>query len=700
MPDAPSARIARLRADIARHDELYYRNARPEIGDYEYDLLKRELAALEKEHPDLAGAPDKVGDDRAEGFAKAHHRAPMLSLDNAYDEAEFRAFCARLAGLLPSEPPQFVVEPKIDGLAVSLTYERGRLVRAVTRGDGAEGDDITRNLTLITGLPARIPEADAPELVELRGEIYMTNAEFARINAARAEAGQPLYANPRNLAAGTVKLLDPREAEGRTLHIALYGLGACDEDFFEKLSDFRAWLVRHKMPVPPFFEQPEGADAAWLAVSGLERLRHGLPFPTDGAVVKLDRIAAHADAGTTSKFPHWAIACKFPPEQVETRLRAITFQVGRTGTVTPVAELEPVLLSGSTVARATLHNEDEIRRKDIREGDTVLIEKAGEIIPRVVRVVAEKRPTETAPFDFAARLNELGLEAARAEGQAFWKLTAESEDQRIRRVTHFASKACLDIENLGPAVVTQLVTGKLIHSPADLWSLSREQLLSLEGFAEKSADNLLTALEAAKTRELWRLVHAVGIPNVGQRTAKDLSAHFRSLAALADAGMDAYLRAKIGKKGEALKATETIIAGVGETVARSLITWCSDPAHRELLEKLTAAGLTVVETTPEKPADAGALSGKTFVLTGTLPTLSRDEARERIEAAGGKVSGSVSTKTAFVVAGEEAGSKLDKARELGVAVLDEAGLIALLGGSAPMSQPPAAPKPPEQPELF
>lgn len=704
MPDAASERIARLRAEIARHDELYYRNARPEIGDHDYDLLKRELAALEKKHPELAGPPDKVGDDRAEGFAKARHRAPMLSLDNAYDEAEFRAFVSRLAGLLPGEPLKFVVEPKIDGLAVSLTYERGKLVRAVTRGNGEEGDDITRNLALIRDLPARIPETDAPELVELRGEIYMTNAEFARINAARAEAGNPLYANPRNLAAGTVKLLDPREAEGRELHIALYGLGACDDGFFERLSGFRAWLERHRMPVPPFFKQPEGADAARAAVSELELLRHGLPFPTDGAVVKLDRIAAHAEAGTTSKFPHWAVAYKFPPEQVETRLRAITFQVGRTGNITPCAELEPVLLAGTTVRRATLHNEDEIARKDIREGDTVVIEKAGEIIPRVVRVVPEKRPAETAPFDFPARLKELGLEAVRADDRAFWRLTAESEEQRIRRITHFASKACLDIENLGPAVVAQLVTGKLIQSPADLWNLTREQLLSLEGFAEKSADNLLAALEAAKRRELWRLVHAVGIPNVGQRTAKDLAAHFRSISALAGAGMDAYLRTKIGKKGEALKATGTIIAGVGETVARSIVTWCSDPAHRELLEKLAAAGLTVEETAPALPEHAGALAGKTFVLTGTLPTLSRDEARERIEAAGGKVSGSVSAKTAFVVAGEEAGGKLDKARELGVAVLDEAGLLALLAGEPPQAlRPSTAPdttKAPEQPELF
>ncbi len=700
---APTAeRVARLRAEIARHDELYYRRATPEIDDYAYDMLRRELATLEAAHPELAGPGDRVGDDRAEGFAKARHGAPMLSLDNAYDEAEFRAFATRLAGLLPDEPQRFVIEPKIDGLAVSLTYEHGALTRAVTRGDGVEGDDITRNLTLLRGLPGRLAGGPAPALVELRGEIYMTNAEFARINAEREAAGRPLYANPRNLAAGTVKLLDPREAAGRTLDIALYGLGACDAGFFRTLSDFRAWLVAQGLPVPVFFRPADGADAAWAAVSALETLRHGLPFPTDGAVVKLDRIAAHTAAGTTSKFPHWAIACKFPPEQVETLLLGIGFQVGRTGVVTPVADLQPVLVSGSTVARATLHNEDEIARKDIREGDTVVIEKAGEIIPRVVRVNLAKRPPGAAPFAFAARLAELGLDAVREPGQAFWKLVSDTPEQRVRRLTHFAAKASLDIANLGPAVTEQLVRAGYAVTPADLFTLDRGRLLTLEGFAEKSADNLLAALEDAKRRDLWRLIHALGIPNVGQRTAKDLAAHFRSLAALAGAGPDAYLRRKTGKKGAELKAVDTVIPGVGETVARSLVTWFSDPAHREWITRLEAAGLRTEETAPAAATSASGVAGKTFVLTGTLPTLSRDDAQARIEAAGGKVSGSVSAKTAYVVAGEEAGSKLTKARELGVPVLDEAGLLALLAGDAPAAPgtAPDAARPPAQPELF
>ena len=698
MSENTAERIARLRTDLARHDELYYRQATPEITDFEYDMLKRELTALESNLPSDAGRIDTIGDDRADGFTKVRHGAPMLSLDNAYDESEFRAFVTRLAGLLPTESPDFVVEPKIDGLAVSLTYEHGKLLRAVTRGDGTEGDDITRNLVLIRNLPRELARDSAPARVELRGEIYMTNAEFARINSAREASGLALYANPRNLAAGTVKLLDPREAEGRTLDIALYGLGACDPGYFSKLSEFRDWLLRHSLPVPVFFKKTSGADATWAAVSELEKRRHDFAFPTDGAVVKLDRIAAHADAGATGKFPHWAIACKFPPEQVETRLIGISFQIGRTGVVTPVAELEPVAVAGTTVSRATLHNEDEITRKDIREGDTVVIEKAGEIIPRIVRVNPVKRPPEALPFAFATRLTELGLDAVREPGQAFWKLRSDTPEQRVRRLTHFAAKVSLDIENLGPSVAAQLVDAGLVETPADLFALTPERLLTLEGFAEKSAANLVSAIADAKRRDLWRLIHAIGIPNVGQRTAKDLAGHFRSLSNLSTAGMDAYLRIKVGKKGGVTK--ESVIPGVGETVAGSIVTWCSDPAHRELVRKLIHAGLRTEEASPA--SGSGSVSGKTFVLTGTFPTLSREEATARIEAAGGKVSGSVSAKTSFVAAGADAGSKLTKARELGIPVLDEAALIAMLNGDMPAPRPAEsdAASRPGQLELF
>ncbi|MDR2862868.1 MAG: NAD-dependent DNA ligase LigA [Puniceicoccales bacterium] len=684
IPDSQSsvtvARITALRAELARHDVLYYLQANPEITDFQYDQLRRELNTL------LGGLPGAVaaggetpGDDRAEGFAKVQHRAPMLSLDNVYHPGEFAAFITRLQKLLPpGEPLDFVVEPKIDGLAVSLTYEHGRLTRAVTRGNGAVGDDITRNVGTIASLPSAL-EGDAPERIEIRGEIYMTNAEFLRINAEREAAGLPLYANPRNLAAGTVKLLNPAETAVRKLEIVLYGFGFCEPaDAFASLSAFHAALVRWKLPAVEFFKKASGADAARDAIEQLDRLRRDFTYPTDGAVVKLDSLPAQALAGATSKFPHWAIAYKFAPEQAGTRLRAITLQVGRTGAITPVAELEPVELAGTTVSRATLHNADEIARKDIREGDFVVVEKAGEIIPQVVRVVAEKRDAGIAPFDFAARLTELGLDAVRPEGEVVWRLKTPTREQQIRRLAHFASKQCLDIENFGQAVAGALVEAGLANRPCDLYGVSKNQLLGLDKFADKSADNLLSALEASKRRELWRLIHALGIPNVGMQTAKDLARHFKVLDALAAAGYGDFRRRLVGKKGQELKDEESIVNGVGVVVAQSIITWFSDPEHRDLVEKLRTAGLNF--SGEGMGSAAGALAGKTFVLTGTLSALGREEAREKIEAAGGRVSGSVSAKTDYVVAGEEAGSKLTKAVELGVPVLDEAGLLALLAG--------------------
>ena len=697
------ARIAALRTELARHDKLYYEQAAPVITDYEYDLLRRELNALLAKHTAEAAptASETPGDDRSEGFDKVPHRMPMLSIDNVYQPAEFVEFVNRLQKLLPSnELPVFVVEPKIDGLAVSLTYENGVFTRAVTRGNGTVGDDITRNVETIAALPRQLG-ADAPRQIEIRGEIYMTNAEFLRINAGREAVGLPLYANPRNLAAGTVKLLDPAETATRKLEIVLYGIGHCEtgeerseeetsrsrdsvaetprsQGGFLTLSDFHAALLRWGLPAVAFFEQATGAEAAWQAIQRLDQLRHGFAYPTDGAVVKLNSLAAQAIAGASSKYPRWAAAYKFAPEQVETRLRAITLQVGRTGAITPVAELEPIALSGSTVARATLHNADEIARKDIREGDLVIVEKAGEIIPQVVRVVLEKRDAASVPFDFAARLSELGLDAIRPEGEVVWRLKTLTPAQQIRRLVHFASKQCLDIENLGPAVTEALVKAGLVSGPADFFALQKEPLLRLEKFADKSADNLLAALETAKRRELWRLVHGLGIPNVGMQTAKDLMRHFRTLDVLGNAAYGDFRRKLLGKKGQELSGEESVVNGVGEVVARSILTWFSDPAHRELVEKLRTAGLNFSASTDALTPVASSVTGKTFVLTGTLPNLGRDAAREKIEAAGGRVSGSVSAKTDYVVAGTEAGSKLDKAQELGVPVLDEAGLLALL----------------------
>ena len=664
--------IQHLRRLIAKHEELYRRQNAPEISDFEFDELVARLGKLEAKYQEHAGPEPGIGDDRAEGFQQRDHREPMLSLDNTYDEGDFRAFGERLQKALGTSDVDFVVEPKVDGVALSLTYERGRFVRAVTRGNGNRGDDVTHNIALIESLPREL--ADAPELLEIRGEVYMELAEFQRLNAEREAEGEALYANPRNLAAGTVKLLDHEEARKRRLSVLCYGLGACEPQVFASLSDFKRRLTQWGFPTRDDIPVQRGIEAAWAAIQKLDGLRRELPFPTDGAVVKVDRLAEQQKAGRTSKFPHWAVAFKFPPDRADTVLRAITMQVGRTGAITPVAELDPVLLAGSTVARATLHNADEIARKDIREGDTVRIQKAGEIIPQILEVVLAKRPAEAVPFDFEARLKELGLDGVRVGDEAAYKLRAPSREMKIRRLIHFACKQCLDIDGLGEAVAEQLVDLGLVDAPVDALKLNRGEWMMVEGFKEKSVDNMLAGLAQAKQRELWRAIHALGIPNVGTQTAKDLARHFKSLDALEAARSADLLHTKIGKKGGVTH--EAVIPGVGVEVSESILSYFSDPNHRDWVRAMREAGLNLVEAAAA--AAVAGIAGKTFVLTGTLPTLGRDEARDLIEKAGGKVSGSVSKKTDYVVAGEEAGSKLAKAQELGVPVLDEDGLRKLL----------------------
>jgi DNA ligase (NAD+) len=674
MSESPRDQILRLRAAIQRHEELYRKKHAPEISDFEFDKLVDQLADLERKHPELAGPDLGIGDDKSEGFQQADHKAPMLSLDNTYDEADFRAFGDRLYKALGGAGLEFIVEPKVDGVAVSLTFEKGQFVRAVTRGNGTRGDDVTANVSLIREIPRTLK--GAPDLLEVRGEIYMELAEFQRLNQLREAEGEPLYANPRNLAAGTVKLLDGEEARKRRLSIVCYGLGACEPaSAFATLKEFKNKLKAWGFPIRDDIDVQQGVDAAWKAIQQLDVLRRDLPFPTDGAVVKVNRLEDQRRAGTTSKFPHWAVAFKFPPDQAETILRKISMQVGRTGAITPVAELDPVLLAGSTVARATLHNADEIARKDIREGDTVRIQKAGEIIPQVLGVVLEKRPAEAVPFDFEARLKELGLDATRDGEEAAYKLRAPSREMKIRRLVHFASKQCLDIDGLGDAVAEQLVDLTLVNVPVDALGITPAQWRMLEGFKDKSVDNMMAGLEQAKQRELWRAIHALGIPNVGMQTAKDLARHFKSMDALEAAQPGDLLVTKVGKKGGV--SYESVISGVGIEVSESILSFFSDPNHRDWVKAMRAAGLNLVEAAAAGSVEG--VAGKTFVLTGTLPTLGRDEARDLIEKAGGKVSGSVSKKTDYVVAGEEAGSKLTKAQELGVAILDEAGLRALLG---------------------
>jgi DNA ligase (NAD+) len=680
-PPEAQKRIAALRSEVAAHDERYYRSARPEISDQEYDRLKRELADLETGFPEAArsaGAQTptgRVGDDRAEGFRTVRHRQPMQSLDNTYSEAELREFHARLSRLLGRDDLSYVVEPKIDGLAVSLTYEKGRLARAVTRGNGVEGDDVTANALTIRALPRelkRTAQAPVPDLIEIRGEIYMTLEEFRRINAAREDAGEERYANPRNLAAGTIKLLDPREVAERSLELVLYGIGACEpaQAGGDTQSGYHARLRAWGLPTVEKYWTGRGIDEAWAAIGELDRLRYGFAYATDGAVVKLDSLALQREAGSTSKSPRWAMAYKFAAERAETRLLSITVQVGRTGALTPVAELEPVLLAGTTVSRATLHNRDEIARKDIRVGDYVFVEKAGEVIPAVVAVNPARRTPECAAFVFPTRCPSCGSAVVQAAGEVALRCpNYDCPVQVRRRVRHFASKACVDIDGLGEAMVDVVVDKGWVRDVADIYRLKRDDLLTLGKSVDKSTDNLLAAIEASKRAELWRFIHGLGIPHVGAAAAKDLASRFGSLEALSQSKHEDFI-------GD---GKESRIAGIGETMAEAIIEHFNQPRNRTLVRDLVRAGIS--PRAPEAAAPgSGLLAGKSFVLTGTLPTMTRDEASAMIEAAGGRISSGVSKKTSFVVAGSDAGSKLEKATTLGVAVIGEAELLRMLRG--------------------
>lgn len=746
-PIEAHARIEYLRAELARHDERYYREARPEITDFDYDALKRELAKLELEFPEFAVAGDsptqRVGDDRSEGFARVKHRVAMTTLDNTYDETELREFHARLAKLFGREDLAYSVEPKIDGASISLTYEGGRLVRAVTRGDGEEGDDVTVNVKTIANLPHELKATAAasvdlfapavPELIEIRGEIFLRFEEFARINAVEQEAGRELYANPRNLAAGTLKLLDSSVVASRRLEIVLYGLGACEPSV--PVASQRAWheqLAAWGLPALEHRKDVKGIEEIVGAIRALDALRGGLPYATDGAVVKLDDFALQARAGyrgagqsARKLSPRWAAAYKFAPEQAETLLRGISIQVGRTGVLTPVAELEPVQLAGTTVARATLHNADEITRKDIRIGDTVTVEKAGEIIPVVVSVTLAKRTPECVPYVFPAACPVCGTAVVRLEGEVAIRCpNADCPAQLVTRLDYLAGRSVLDIESLGGVVAEALVKTGAVRDVFDLFALEAGTLGALNlGTAEaprilgvKNATKIVEAIARARKASLDRWLLALQIRDVGGATAQDIAAAHGTLEAVAASEIlprlarladvveelarvsprsranppkDETERAERTARHAALKGEEAELqahrertpgAGqIGYEAARNTVDFFASERGRRAVTRLAELGIAPVALRSASAAAMGALSGKTFVLTGTLPVLSRDEAKALIEAAGGKVSGSVSKLTSYVVAGEEAGSKLDKAKTLGVAVLDEAGLRALLG---------------------
>jgi DNA ligase (NAD+) len=671
-------RHAELAAQIRGHDFSYYTLAKPTITDVEYDRLSRELVDLEKQFPELV-TPDspsqRVGGQPIGEFKSVRHAIPMMSLDNTYSRGDVREFVNRVQKLLPNAALEWTVEPKIDGLAVSVRYENGLFTIGATRGDGTTGDDISANLKTIRSLPLRLRGNDLPAVLEVRGEVYMPIAGFKKLNVEREAAGEEPFANPRNAAAGSLKQLDPKIVALRPLEIILYGLGevqwkdrACHLP--ESQMELLDWLQHLGFKTP---EKPRlciSVEALFEAIDALDAERRKFAYETDGAVIKLNPFAPRETLGATAKAPRWAIAYKYAPEQARTRLKGITIQVGRTGALTPVAELEPVFLAGSTISRATLHNEDELRRKDIRVGDIVVIEKAGEVIPAVVGVMTDKRTGNETVFEFPKTCPECGAPAARATGESVddlgvvWRCVNPDCPAQVRgRIEHWCARGAMDIEGGGEVLSAQLVRTGLVHDVADLYQLDIFKIASLERMGGKSAQNFIEALEVSKKRDLWRLVFGLGILHVGAGAAKALCKHFETLDDLMRADAD----------------TLQNVGDIGEVIAKSIVNWFADPGHRKLIERLRAAGLNFRSTTYQATPAAGAFAGKTFVLTGTLPTLKREQAAALIEARGGKVSGSVSKKTDYVVAGADAGSKLDKAQALGIAILDEDQLRRLCG---------------------
>lgn len=676
-PSEAQDRHQKLVEEIRRHDHAYYVLAQPTISDQEYDRLYRELIDLEQQFPQLItpeSPTQRVGGQPLKAFKPVRHLKPMTSLDNTYSQQELREFVGRVQRLLPAEQLDWVVEPKIDGVAINLRYENGVFSCGATRGDGTTGDDITANLRTIRSIPARLHRvAKTPALLEVRGEVYLTKAGFEKLNAERKAAGEETFANPRNAAAGSLKQLDPRIVARRPLDIVLYGMGQVDglAEPPQSQREMLSWLKSLGFKTPEKTWHCASAGELVAAIEDLDKARRKYPFETDGAVVKLNSFSQREKAGFTSKAPRWAIAYKYAAEQAETELKAVTVQVGRTGALTPVAELEPVFLAGSTISRATLHNEDYIRLKDIRVGDTVTIEKAGEVIPAVVDVVLTRRTGKETPFRFPQNCPECGSKVSRSAGLAegdegvVWRCVNPDCPAQVRgRIEHWCARGAMDIEGGGEVLVRQLVGKGLVRDVADLYTLKLEEVSGLERMGEKSAQNFLDGVAASKSRDLWRVLYGLGILHVGAGVAKALGRGFASLDDVFAVSLDQL----------------TECEDVGEVIAQSVVQWHGDPRNRKLLERLRKSGLNFTSELYQPRAKAGPLAGKTFVLTGTLPNLAREQAAAKIEAAGGKVSGSVSKKTDYVVAGEDAGSKLDKAEKLGVKIINEAELLKLCGG--------------------
>lgn len=663
------AEAEKLRREIRHNEYLYYVLDAPEITDAEYDRMMVRLRELEARYPDSIPADSptqRVGGRASSQFTEVRHLEPLLSLGNVFSAEELRAFDERVRSGLPAgSKVEYVMEPKIDGLACSLIYENGKLVRAATRGDGVVGENVTANVRTIRSIPLtlKVPEGEAvPELLDVRGEVYMPRQAFMRLNEQRAERGESEFANPRNAAAGSLRQLDPQVTASRSLSFFAYYL--VGEGAQPKHSESLALLAHYGFKVSENYKVVENIDEAIKYIGDFNELRQGLSYDTDGAVIKVNDVYQQRILGATGKDPRWATAYKYPPEQAETTLEDIDWRVGRTGVLTPTAVLTPVKLSGSVISRATLHNEDFIRAKDIRIGDRVVINKAGEIIPEVLRVVAEKRTGDEKEVEIPSVCPECG-----------WRVERQGEEAAIRctnphcpalgreGLIHFVSRDAMNIDGCGPSVINALLDAGLVRDAADLYSLRKEDLLKLERMGEKSADNLLAALAESKKNELDKLLFALGIRHVGAKVARILATEFGSMEKLQQAQPEELAQ----------------IRDIGDKIAESAVTWLNVPANIDLVERLAAAGLTMTFTPPASQED-NPFFGKTLVFTGTMPTLGRAEAKTMAQDVGAKVSGSVSKKTDYVIAGAEAGSKLEKAQQLGVTVIDEAEFLRLLKG--------------------
>lgn len=658
----PSRRVEELRSEIRRHERLYYLDGRPEITDVEFDRMMSELADLERIHPDLA-APDsptrRVGGEPGEGFATVAHALPMLSLENAYSWEEAEAWRARVVRALGEEPGGYVGELKIDGLSIALRYEEGVLVRGATRGDGVRGEDVTDNVRTIRTIPLRLSE---PATLEARGEVFYPRSAFRKLNAEREAAGEPLFANPRNAAAGTLRLLDSRITARRGLAGCLYSIaqaGELPETQAATLERLRAL----GLPAHPHWRRFATFDEVREFVRHWDTARADLDFETDGVVIKVDDRRLQEELGSTAKSPRWAFAYKYRPEDATTVVREISVHVGRTGVMTPVAHFDPIVLAGTTVKRATLHNYEDLARKDVRVGDTIIVEKGGDVIPKVVRVVPEKRPPESVPFAMPETCPVCGDPVAREPGEVATRCVNPSCPAVIREaLRHFCSRRAMKIEGLGEKLVDQLVREGLLSDVASIYTLTAESLANLDRWGEKSASNLVAEIEQSKANDLSRLLFALGIRHVGEKAARMLALKFGSLDAL-------------------VEATEEDLQGVdevGPNTASAVTAWFSHPRHRELVERLRTQGVNFLSK--ETRAGDGRLAGKTVVITGILPGVTREDAARRLEAAGARIAGSVSKKTDYVVAGEAAGSKFEKAKSLGVETVTWEEMLGLAEG--------------------